>query len=148
MKNVIILILLLIAPNLSAQDKVSYLVSDIEGNVRFHNDKERVALQKGQTLSEDDILTISANSSVTLLNPRESKMYTIKGIYSGTLEKYVKRNEQTCVTSVTKQYMRYLLAQMLNSKKKRVEQTEDGTATVFRNIDSIIQTLDTVPETE
>lgn len=78
MKNVIILILLLIAPNLSAQDKVSYLVSDIEGNVRFHNDKERVELQKGQTLSEDDILTISANSSVTLLNPRESKMYTIK----------------------------------------------------------------------
>lgn len=60
----------------------------------------------------------------------------------------MKRNEQTCVTSVTKQYMRYLLAQMLNSKKKRLEQTEDGTATVFRNIDSIIQTLDTIPETE
>ena len=148
MKNVIILILLLIAPNLSAQNKVSYLVSDIEGNVRFHKGKERVELIKGQTLSEDDILTVSANSSVVLLNPRESKMYTVNGIYSGTLEKYVKRNEQNCVTTVTKQYMRYLLAQMLNNKKKRAEQTEDGTATVFRSLDSIIQTLDSIPETE
>lgn len=148
MKNVAIFILLLISSSLFAQEKISYLVSDIEGNVRFHNGKERVELQKGQTLSDDDILTISANASVTLLSPRESKMYTIKGIYSGTLEKYVKRNEQTCVTSVTKQYMRYLLAQMLNSKKQRLEQTEDGTATVFRSIDSIIQTLDSVPETE
>ena len=118
MKNVIILILLLMAPCLFAQEKVSYLVSDIEGNVRFHKGKERVELIKGQTLSEDDILTVSANSSVVLLNPRESKMYTVKGIYSGTLEKYVKRNEQNCVTTVTKQYMRYLLAQMLNNKKK------------------------------
>ena len=147
MKNVIILILLLMAPCLFAQEKVSYLVSDIEGNVRFHKGKERVELIKGQTLSEDDILTVSANSSVVLLNPRESKMYTVKGIYSGTLEKYVKRNEQNCVTTVTKQYMRYLLAQMLN-KKKRAEQTEDGTATVFRSLDSIIQTLDSIPETE
>jgi hypothetical protein len=148
MKNVIILILLLMAPCLFAQEKVSYLVSDIEGNVRFHKGKERVELIKGQTLSEDDILTVSANSSVVLLNPRESKMYTVKGIYSGTLEKYVKRNEQNCVTTVTKQYMRYLLAQMLNNKKKRAEQTEDGTATVFRSLDSIIQTLDSIPETE
>lgn len=148
MKNVIILILLMIAPCLFAQEKVSYLVSDIEGNVRFHKGKERVELIKGQTLSEDDILTVSANSSVVLLNPRESKMYTVKGIYSGTLEKYVKRNEQNCVTTVTKQYMRYLLAQMLNNKKKRAEQTEDGTATVFRSLDSIIQTLDSIPETE
>ena len=136
------------APCLFAQEKVSYLVSDIEGNVRFHKGKERVELIKGQTLSEDDILTVSANSSVVLLNPRESKMYTVKGIYSGTLEKYVKRNEQNCVTTVTKQYMRYLLAQMLNNKKKRAEQTEDGTATVFRSLDSIIQTLDSIPETE
>jgi hypothetical protein len=148
MKNVIILILLLMAPCLFAQEKVSYLVSDIEGNVRFHKGKERVELIKGQTLSEDDILTVSANSSVVLLNPRESKMYTVNGIYSGTLEKYVKRNEQNCVTTVTKQYMRYLLAQMLNNKKKRAEQTEDGTATVFRSLDSIIQTLDSIPETE
>ena len=148
MKNVIILILLLMAPCLFAQEKVSYLVSDIEGNVRFHKGKERVELIKGQTLSEDDILTVSANSSVVLLNPRESKMYTVKGIYSGTLEKYVKRNEQNCVTTVTKQYMRYMLAQMLNNKKKRAEQTEDGTATVFRSLDSIIQTLDSIPETE
>jgi len=148
MKNVIILILLMIAPCLFAQEKVSYLVSDIEGNVRFHKGKERVELIKGQTLSEDDILTVSANSSVVLLNPRESKMYTVNGIYSGTLEKYVKRNEQNCVTTVTKQYMRYLLAQMLNNKKKRAEQTEDGTATVFRSLDSIIQTLDSIPETE
>lgn len=148
MKNVIILILLMMAPCLFAQEKVSYLVSDIEGNVRFHKGKERVELIKGQTLSEDDILTVSANSSVVLLNPRESKMYTVKGIYSGTLEKYVKRNEQNCVTTVTKQYMRYLLAQMLNNKKKRAEQTEDGTATVFRSLDSIIQTLDSIPETE
>jgi len=140
--------LLLMAPCLFAQEKVSYLVSDIEGNVRFHKGKERVELIKGQTLSEDDILTVSANSSVVLLNPRESKMYTVKGIYSGTLEKYVKRNEQNCVTTVTKQYMRYLLAQMLNNKKKRAEQTEDGTATVFRSLDSIIQTLDSIPETE
>lgn len=148
MKNVIILILLMMAPCLFAQEKVSYLVSDIEGNVRFHKGKERVELIKGQTLSEDDIVTVSANSSVVLLNPRESKMYTVKGIYSGTLEKYVKRNEQNCVTTVTKQYMRYLLAQMLNNKKKRAEQTEDGTATVFRSLDSIIQTLDSIPETE
>ncbi len=148
MKNAVILILLLTAPCLFAQEKVSYLVSDIEGNVRFHDGKERVALQKGQTLSGDDVLTVSANASVTLLSPKEAKMYTVKGIYSGTLEKYVQRNEQSCVTTVTKQYMRYLLVQMLNNKKKRAEQTEDGTATVFRSIDSIIHTLDSVPATE
>lgn len=146
MKKIAIFLFLLISAGIYAQEKTSYLVSDIEGTVRFHNGNERVELIKGQTLSEDDILTISANASVTLLEPRAVKIYTIKGIYSGTLEKYMKRNEQTCVTTVTKQYMRYLLAQMLNSKKKRAEQTEDGTATVFRSIDSIMHTLDSVPE--
>jgi hypothetical protein len=116
-------------------------VSGIDGIVRFHDGKNRVELVKGQTLTEEDILTVSAKSSVTLLNPKEMKMYTIKGVYSGTLEKYMKRNEQTCVTSVTKQYMRYLLAKMVNNKS-RVEQTEDGSATVYRSIDSIIQTID------
>ena len=141
MKQIIFLIFLLISPCVCSQEKANYYVSGIDGIVRFHDGKSRVELVKGQTLTEEDILTVSAKSSVTLLNPKEMKMYTIKGVYSGTLEKYMKRNEQTCVTSVTKQYMRYLLAKMVNNKS-RVEQTEDGSATVYRSIDSIIQTID------
>jgi|GEM_PF-3364126 len=143
MKQIILFICLLATSCIYGQEKAKFYVSDLEGNVRFHDGKNRVELQKGQTLTEDDILTISAKSTVTLLNPKEMKVYTIKGIYSGTLEKYVKRNEQTCMTSVTKQYMRYMLAQMVN-KKSRVEQTEDGHATVFRSVDSIMNEVDSM----
>ena len=136
MKQIILFICLLATSCIYGQEKAKFYVSDLDG-------KNRVELQKGQTLTEDDILTISAKSTVTLLNPKEMKVYTIKGIYSGTLEKYVKRNEQTCMTSVTKQYMRYMLAQMVN-KKSRVEQTEDGHATVFRSVDSIMNEVDSM----
>ncbi len=135
------LVFLLTSSVMYSQESANYYVSSIDGVVRLHDGKKRVELVKGQALTEDNILTVSAKSSVTLLNPKEMKMYTIKGVYSGTLEKYMKRNEQTCVTSVTKQYMRYMLAKMVN-KKSRVEQTEDGSATVYRSIDSIIHTLD------
>lgn len=141
MKQIVFFISLFICSCACAQERGSYYVSSIDGTVRFHDGKNRLELVKGQALTEDDILTVSAKSSVTLLNPKEMKMYTIKGVYSGTLEKYMIRNEQTCVTSVTKQYMRYMLAKMVN-KKSRVEQTEDGSATVYRSIDSIIHTLD------
>lgn len=141
MKQIICLTFLLTSLCVYSQEKANYYVSSIDGIVRFHDGKNRVELVKGQALTEDDILTVSAKSSVTLLNPKEMKMYTIKGVYSGALEKYLKRNEQTCVTSVTKQYMRYMLAKMVN-KKSRVEQTEEGSVTVYRSIDSIIQTID------
>ena len=142
MKQITFFLIFLFASSCAyGQENANYYVSSIDGIVRFHDGKNRLELVKGQALTEDDILTVSAKSSVTLLNPKEMKMYTIKGVYSGTLEKYMKRNEQTCVTSVTKQYMRYMLAKMVN-RKSRVEQTEDGSATVYRSIDSIIHTLD------
>lgn len=142
MKQVIFLIFFFASSCVCGQEKTNYYVSSIDGIVRLHDGKNRVELVKGQALTEDDVLTISAKSSVTLLNPKEMKMYSVKGVYSGTLGKYMKRNEQTCVTNVTKQYMRYMLAKMVNNKKARVEQAEDGSATVYRSIDSILHTLD------
>lgn len=145
MKKALILLLLMVASTVSAQEKkATLLVSEVNGNVRYHEGNSRTALEEGKSLCGDDVLTIPANATVTILEPRAGKMYTMKGVFSGSIAKYILRNEQTCVTNVTKQYMRYLLTRVFSNRKPGAGAREDGAATVYRDVDSIFSTPDAV----
>lgn len=145
MKKALILLFLTVVSIMSAQEKkATLLVSEVNGNVRYHEGNTRTVLEEGKGLCEEDVLTIPANATVTILEPRAGKMYSMKGTYSGSIGKYIQRNEQTCVTNVTKQYMRYLLTRVFSSKKVYAGAREDGAATVYRDVDSIFATPDAV----
>ena len=134
MKKILFFILLLTSISVSGQKKSSLVVSEVMGNVRYHNENGREVLKSGKTLCLDDVITVPSNSTVVLLEPKGEKMYTIKGIYSGTLENYINHHKES-VTAVTKQYIIYLIAQILSNKRNKVEKSEDSEATVFRDLD-------------
>ncbi|MCR5820427.1 MAG: hypothetical protein K6F94_05730 [Bacteroidaceae bacterium] len=136
---------------ISAEDLI---VSSITGNVSIQEGTKRIALTKGQKLTDRNLLFLPKGSKIVVLAPSTNRQFTINGAFTGTALKYISDNKKSSIKSTTKKYMAYLIKQATEGEEEHlvVGKYEDSHATVVRSaptLDSalIIQAgLDTIPD--
>lgn len=118
--------------NLSAQ---SYTVYSVIGNIRIVQGKKAVPLEPQKQLVAQDRLMIEAESAVTLLDEKNSKMYSFSTEGTHTVGELFNKASNKA-KSISKQYMSYLVKQLFSKGSSRMSHPNtymQVTATSYRS---------------
>jgi len=132
-----------------SEEQSTLVVSSISGGQCFlQKGKKRIPITPGAFLYNNDIVVMDAGATMIAVEPTAVLRYTFKGAYTGAIRNYVKKNEQSCVKSISLKYVDYLLAQASRGSKSDSGNKEDNEVTVFRKTgienDSVVLPLKTV----
>jgi hypothetical protein len=116
-----------------------------DGTVQLRQGRKKSDLETTQKITGKDILIIGKGVTLTLLDPGKCDQYVLKGAFTGTVDGYLKRNEQGCVRHISKTYFNYLYSRMINPKVYAMESEEIITTSALRKGDSIL--LNTASDT-
>lgn len=135
MKNRILttaLILMIAVMNLPAQ---TYTVYSVIGNTKIVQGKNAVPLEPKKQLTTHNRLIIEAESAITLLDEKNSKMYSFSSEGTHTVGELVEKASKKS-KSVSKQYMSYLVKQLFSKGSSRMSHPDtymQVTATSYRS---------------
>lgn len=126
------------------QSPANIVVSEIHGNVLLHSGKQKLVLTVGQKITTKDILLLPAGATLVLLNPQERQLYTLHGLFSGSIKKYLIKNRNQCTKKTSEKYMNYLLSKVFEKRPRSKTVLEDDQATVFRDDEDMLDPVDSL----
>ena len=129
MKSILCLILLMLTIAVRAQQR-HLIVTKINGKAEYVVDGHKHPLHKGLKLTEESLLFIPYNGSVTVIDDVSCKEYTFKTIGWASVEDKI-RNSQHTIISRTKDYLKSVLSQLSGNQPVRTHYVSDA-ATVTR----------------
>lgn len=127
MKKIALCLMMLIGLAVSQVSAQTYIVYRVSGNVTVGPNK--TAVKMGDKLSPQAQLSIPYKGTLQLVNEAGSERSVLKNPGTGTLASMLKDSKNT-VGKVTKQYLDYMLAQVMDGGKSvRVEHSDVATVT-------------------
>jgi len=119
--------MMLIGLTVSQVEAQTFIVYRVAGNVTLGQNKQHVKV--GDRLSPQAKLAIPYKAQLQLVNEESSERLILKNPGTGTLANMLKDSKNT-VAKVTKQYLDYMLAQVVDGGKSvRVEHSDVATVT-------------------
>lgn len=128
-KGILCLILLMLTIAVRAQQG-HLIVTTFKGKAEFVVDGHKHPLYKGVKLTEESLLFIPYNGSVTVIDDVNNKEYTFKMMGWASVEDQI-RDSQHTMMSRTKDYVESVLAQLSGNQPVRTRYVSDA-ATVTR----------------
>lgn len=147
MKKYIVTLIFMIACIIvlgQVQSPANIVVSEIHGNVLLHSGKQKLALTVGQKITTRDVLVLPAGATLVLLDPQERQLYTLRGLFSGSIKKYLIKNKNQCTKKTSEKYMNYLLSKVFERRPRSEAALEDDQATVFRDVENMLAPEDSL----
>ena len=129
-KGVLGLMLLMLTIAVRAQQR-HLIVTAFNGKAEYVAGSHKHPLHKGLKLSEESLLFIPYNGSVTVIDDVSCKEYTFKTMGWASVEDKI-RDSQHTMMSRTKDYVKYVLAQLGGNQPIRTHYVSDA-ATVTRD---------------
>ena len=133
MRNRIILLLLALIPlTLVAQ---SYTVYSVVGTARWHNGKTMVPLKPRKVVSAQTKLQLGEESAVTVIDEKNSKMYSFTSAGTNTVADLIKGLKGNS-KSLSKQYLSYVVKQLFSDDSEKLSHPNtymQATATAYRS---------------
>lgn len=129
---IITLLTLIFALAINAQ---TYTVYSVIGNARIIEGKTSVPVTARKQMNGNTLLYIAAESSITVLDEKNSKMYFFSSEGTSTVDKLI-GNASNRAKSFSKQYMSYLVKQLFSAESQRMTHPDtymQVTATSYRS---------------
>lgn len=134
MQNKIITMLLTLLFSLAVEAQ-TYTVYSVIGNVRMVEGKKSVPLTVRKQVDAKTRLYIGAESSVTVLDEKNSKMFSFSSEGSFSVGRLIEKASNKG-KSISKQYMSYLVKQLFSDESQRMSHPDtymQVTATSYRS---------------
>lgn len=131
-KYIIFLLMLMFATDIQAQ---TYTVYSVIGNARIVDGKKSIPLSARKQINTKARLFIGAESSVTVLDERNNKMYSFSAEGTSTVGNLIEKASNKAKT-ISKQYMSYLVKQLFSDESQRMAHPDtymQVTATSYRS---------------
>lgn len=116
----------------------NYHVCDVGSNVCIINKRIKTPVKKMQVINEKELLDISANGYVVLLDSTSMKSYKIDKPCHDLLKNIISTNKAT-VEQLTARYFQYIWKRMCKGNDVAINSTtyEQRTTGTYRGIDTI-----------
>lgn len=131
------LIILAILPILSVSAQ-QYTVYSIVGDMFIRENGRDVPLKPRKTISASTVLKIGKESAVTVLDERNSKLYSFTEAGTNTVGQLI-AGKKSSAKNLSKQYMNYLVKQLFASGSQKMVHPDtymQATATAYRSEES------------
>lgn len=139
MKSFLCLILLMLSIAVGAQQR-KLIVTTFNGKPEYVVGGHKHPLHKGLKLTEESLLFIPYNGSVTVIDDVSYKEYTFKTMGWASVEDKI-RDSQHSIVSRTKEYLKSVLSQLSGNQPVRTHYVSDA-ATVTREYYTDLKLVD------
>ena len=121
-RNILILLLSLFGTASQAQDLYVY---SIIGSIKEVKGKISAELTVRQTLTPQSVVNLSGGSKLVLVDPKNSKQYTLSAPGTYTVEKLIAKSKNS-TKDLTKMYLSYLMKQISGKGVLTSQKAVDG----------------------
>lgn len=137
-KFITLLFLALLSASTCGIAAQTYIVSELKGEAKLINGKQKTPVKKRQSLSGTHVLHVPASAKVVLLDSLNRKQYTIDHPCTGSVRQLIEEG-RVSVKNLSKQYLKFLLAKV-RRENSPVEDSSymQTSAHAYREGDSIL----------
>lgn len=147
MKNSIVTLLLLAASaGATAQSgSPALVVYDVTGKVTAVDRAKETPVEKRQTFSFSDRISIADGACIKLIDKEGRKMYTLRSKGRGKISTLIE-NQKQAGKNLSSQYFAYVLRSLTRNDTGRIHDTGLTTGTYRNDADSLLCDIDSLQE--